>query len=326
MNYQKKASAFYPLCSLLSFRNQGGDGIESAKKRKKISALLILIISSLLISLVYALKSEDQVDELKLWLQSRYPGYACGGHTLKEAVESVGDFAAYLPVDRQANGSIANNPGFFFPLGEDNKAYMHLPVTDKNAVRELREGLNDHPHLKELVLDLRGNTGGNMACACDILDLLTVEEDYGYLLLRNGKKIVLRGNEKRLFFGKITVLIGKDTASAAELMAGVLEKNGGLLLGESTFGKNTVMKAYGILKKPSEENKEPCISLKEGSSRGYDLEDYYGIALLPEGKFYFQDGSTVGKEGISPQGFLCDSDQSEIEKLKRKERKENHEK
>lgn len=109
---------------------------------------------------------------------------------------------------------------------------------------------------KRLILDLRGNGGGDLDSALAILDLFQ----------RGGPMIQLEGRVKPVLaedFGqaspggpledleKIVVLVDRKTASSAEILAGGLQLLGATVIGERTTGKGStqvlrVLEAQGI--------------------------------------------------------------------------------
>lgn len=128
-------------------------------------------------------------------------------------------------------------PGVGYILLEDFNASASKEV--KNAIVELKK-----QGMKELVLDLRNNPGGLLTQAIDICNLF----------LPKGTKIVeTRGkveewNKSYLALNQaidtetpIVVLINNRTASAAEIVAGVLQDyDRAVILGQKSYGKGLV--------------------------------------------------------------------------------------
>lgn len=128
-------------------------------------------------------------------------------------------------------------PGVGYILLEDFNASASKEV--KNAIVELKK-----QGMKELILDLRNNPGGLLTQAIDICNLF----------LPKGTKIVeTRGkveewNKSYLALNQaidtetpIVVLINNRTASAAEIVAGVLQDyDRAVILGQKSYGKGLV--------------------------------------------------------------------------------------
>jgi carboxyl-terminal processing protease len=112
-----------------------------------------------------------------------------------------------------------------------------------NAVENLQEG-----GINKYILDLRDNGGG----------LLTASVETARLFLKDG--IILqqqyRGEEVETFTTRspgplsdipLVVLINKNTASAAEIIAGALQVHSrAQLIGESSFGKDTIQLIFDL--------------------------------------------------------------------------------
>ena len=104
--------------------------------------------------------------------------------------------------------------------------------------------------LKNLILDLRGNTGGYLQAAIDITDEFLKEEKL--IVYTEG------GNQPRESFyatgkGKLEdnnliVIIDEGSASASEIVAGAIQDNDrGLIVGRRSFGKGLVQRQLDFL-------------------------------------------------------------------------------
>lgn len=113
-------------------------------------------------------------------------------------------------------------------------------MTDAEDLLEIWETLPERG-VKAVILDLRGNGGGMLDCAFAMLD--GILEQKGLMASLRWRSD--RGGVERyetdgggLPLNQIVVLTDSGTASAAELMAGVLHEVGGAtLLGDRTYGK-----------------------------------------------------------------------------------------
>ena len=130
-------------------------------------------------------------------------------------------------------------------LLEPGVAYVRVKSFDIRTPKQLRDKLYDlgSTSLKGLVLDLRGNRGGVLEAGVEVASLF----------LPGGESIVrMRGRtvEERTFSAPVpnpsydmplAVLIDRQTASAAEIVAGALQDHDrAVLVGRSSFGKATV--------------------------------------------------------------------------------------
>ncbi len=123
--------------------------------------------------------------------------------------------------------------------------------------------------MKQLLLDLRGNPGGYMDKATDIIDELVGGEDV--IVYTKGKEI---RNNRQTFAGKkgifergsVVVMVDEGSASASEIVSGALQDyDRALVVGRRTFGK-------GLVQQP--------IVLSDGSELRLTVSRYY----IPSGR------------------------------------------
>lgn len=95
--------------------------------------------------------------------------------------------------------------------------------------------------LDGLVLDLRGNPGGSLEQTVEVAQELVPEGEIVRKVGRDGEILntyYSRGEGKPY---PVTVLVNRETASGAEILAGALQDHGAAaLVGETTYGKATV--------------------------------------------------------------------------------------
>lgn len=118
----------------------------------------------------------------------------------------------------------------------------------KRALADLRRSAGDRG-LAGVILDVRGNPGGEVTEAVLVADLF-VEE--GVLTRTRGRGGVILREELATKAGTdsetpLVVLQDRRSASAAELLAVALQDNGrAKIIGERSFGKGTVQEIIGI--------------------------------------------------------------------------------
>ena len=139
-----------------------------------------------------------------------------------------------------------NNVPYFGMINE-NTGYIRLSNFTTGAAHEARNALQElknNPNFKELVLDLRGNPGGLLIEAVDVVNLFVPQ----------GQEIVsTRGRVKqwdqvyRTRFApvdtslRIAVLVSRGSASASEIVAGSLQDlDRAVIVGHRTYGKGLV--------------------------------------------------------------------------------------
>ncbi|MDQ3801230.1 MAG: S41 family peptidase, partial [Acidobacteriota bacterium] len=123
------------------------------------------------------------------------------------------------------------------PLGEEI-GYIKFSAFALKTVEKFCEAISRFKDKKGLVVDMRGNTGGNFGALFGIVSLLT---DKGLVI---GSEINKFGKESRFvqpqlknFKGRLVILTDAQSYSAAEVFAsGLKENNRATIIGETTAG------------------------------------------------------------------------------------------
>jgi carboxyl-terminal processing protease len=131
-------------------------------------------------------------------------------------------------------------------------AYLSLNgFTDKaytEVRREIRK-LQEQGKIEKFILDLRGNPGGLLDAAVDIVNIFvpngeTVVYTKGY---REGEIFFKTRKQPILPDVPLAVLVNEGSASASEIVAGALQDmDRAVIAGTETFGKGLVQKVYTI--------------------------------------------------------------------------------
>ena len=185
----------------------------------------------------------------------------------------------------RSNIPLKNVP--YWGVNEDGIGYIRITRFSKNSDKDFKEGLkylkdND---LRGLIIDLRGNSGGLLNVAINILDNLT---DRGEELLsqkgktpRSNKSWKSRRSPILDSEIPLVVLINKKSASASEIVAGTIQDlDRGIIVGEKSFGKGLVQHMY-------------------------DLNDTTTLKVTTA-KFYLPSGRLIQKQDYLDNGFLTD--------------------
>mgnify|MGYP006197361387 CR=1 FL=1 len=132
----------------------------------------------------------------------------------------------------------------------ENAGYIKISRFAKTTYDEFMDAVSKlkAKGMEKLVIDLRGNGGGYMDAAVNIIDELM---DKGQLIVYTEGKARPRRNyysskKGQLKDTQITVLIDESSASASEIVAGAIQDNDrGTVIGRRSFGK-------GLVQEPSE--------------------------------------------------------------------------
>jgi carboxyl-terminal processing protease len=168
--------------------------------------------------------------------------------------------------------------------------YIKLPRFGRQVAAEFERMLDglEALGLQALILDLRGNPGGDLDQAVKIVDLFVGEKDHPILTERgpDGSKESFPNAAQKPFHPMI-VLVNRTSASAAEVVAGALQDfQRAVVLGEHTFGKG--VKQAGLQLSPQFQ------ALLGGESRFLLTTRYL---YLPLGRSIQGERGLSGREG-----------------------------
>lgn len=123
--------------------------------------------------------------------------------------------------------------------------FMRTTVQEfEGALKELKKR-----NVENLILDLRGNTGGLMNAAVQLADhFLGNNRLIVYTQGLNSTRIDYRATARGDFRkGRLVVLIDENSASASEILTGAIQDwDRGLVMGRRSFGKGLVQKPYPL--------------------------------------------------------------------------------
>ena len=133
---------------------------------------------------------------------------------------------------------------------------------------------------KSLIIDLRENTGGDVEQEIKIADLFV---DSGKTLFitedKKSNRVDTKSSSEKVINIPVVVLVNDYTASASEMLTGMLKDYGiATIVGIKTYGKGVIQQVYNdVLGKKS------------------------GITLkVTTAEYYTPNGNKVNKEGIKP--------------------------
>lgn len=141
----------------------------------------------------------------------------------------------------------------YFGMVNDHTGYIKLTQFLENSADEVKQALTtlkQDPKMKSVILDLRGNGGGLLKEAVDIVNLFVDKSQ---------KIVSQRGKVKEMnmeyFASKtavdtdipVVVLVDRGSASASEIVTGAIQElDRGVIIGQRTFGKGLVQQTYNL--------------------------------------------------------------------------------
>lgn len=160
---------------------------------------------------------------------------------------------------------------------EDGIWYIKISEFDSITTGQFRDEYSKAKSagMKGLIIDLRGNPGGNLDVVVDICCELLPKGLVVYTEDKYGERIEYDCNGKKEIDVPLVVLIDGGSASASEIMAGAIKDYGkGTLIGTKTYGKGIV---------------QSILPLGDGSA-----------VKVTTSKYYTPKGNNIHKIGIEP--------------------------
>jgi carboxyl-terminal processing protease len=137
----------------------------------------------------------------------------------------------------------------FYEMKDGQTGYIAVSEFDDVTYEQFETALNDleAQGMEGLVIDLRGNPGGNLTTVTDMLKLLLPEgtivstkDKYG-----NTEEITCDGENE--FTKPLAVLVNEYSASAAEIFSAAVQDYGtGVIVGTTTYGKGVVQQIIDL--------------------------------------------------------------------------------
>ena len=152
-----------------------------------------------------------------------------------------------------------------------------LSIFAKNTGTQFKNELDklEKDGMEQLIIDVRGNTGGYLDQASDIISNFMDKSHVIYQVERKGKKTKYYSTGTTTKKYKIAVLVNGGSASASEILAAALKESyGAEVIGTTTYGKGTV---------------QTTTKLEGGASIKYTIERW----LTPK-------GNSINETGIAP--------------------------
>ena len=176
-------------------------------------------------------------------------------------------------------------------LDENQTGYLHLIQFGGRSGEEVAKALTKMKNngMKNLILDLRDNTGGLLSSAIEVASFFLPQDRMVVELkgreVDESRTYRTEGTTPRIEVPMV-ILINESSASASEIVAGALSVLGrAKTLGEKSYGKGSVQTIF-------------------------KTSDQSGLRLTTA-MYYLPDGSTIHERGIEPQYFVECSDENE---------------
>ena len=134
-----------------------------------------------------------------------------------------------------------------YEMKEGQIGYIRVSEFDEVTLEQFREAKAalESQGLASMLIDLRGNPGGNLSTVCDMLREILPEGLIVYTEERDGERTEYKCDGKTPWEKPLAVLINGASASASEIFAGAVQDYGiGQLVGTTTYGKGVVQQLF----------------------------------------------------------------------------------
>ena len=152
--------------------------------------------------------------------------------------------------------------------------YIYVSVFAENTDSQFKEEVEklEKDHIDSLIIDLRQNSGGHLKTVTNMISMFIKKGDVIYKLKTKDNIEEFKDETEEHREYPIAIIIDNGSASASEVFTAALkEKYGAVVVGEKSFGKGKVQKAY---------------SLSNGAMIKYTYQEW----LTPEGNYIDQQG------------------------------------
>ena len=159
---------------------------------------------------------------------------------------------------------------------EEGIGYLQITEFDEVTTQQFKENLASlkEQGLEGLIIDLRGNPGGNVTTVCAVAEELLPEGLIFYMEDRNGERTEYKCQGAD-WDTPLVVLVNEYSASASEILSGAVKDSGiGKIVGKKTYGKGVV---------------QNLIPLEDGSAIKITVANYYT-----------RGGNDINLKGVEP--------------------------
>lgn len=134
---------------------------------------------------------------------------------------------------------------------KENIGYIYISSFEGNVAKQFENEYNElkDKGIKSLIIDIRNNGGGIVDEALDIADLMTNKNETLLIELdKEGKEEIKKAKKDKIIEMPITLLINEYSASASEILAGILKEKveNATLIGNTTYGKGVIQTLYPL--------------------------------------------------------------------------------
>lgn len=167
----------------------------------------------------------------------------------KISLEYIREGKEYKTSVTKSNVNLQSVQSKTYTYNSQKVGYIRIDIFAGNTYEQFKkkfetlkkEGINS------LIIDLRGNSGGYLSTAENIISLFLDSSHPIYQIQKQGVTTKYYSKGKKDQKLKIAILVNGSSASASEILTSALmEQDGAIVIGEKTYGKGTVQELQDL--------------------------------------------------------------------------------
>lgn len=169
----------------------------------------------------------------------------------------------------------------YYEMKDDKIGYIGIVEFDDVTTSQFENALNDleSQGMQGLIIDLRGNPGGNVSTVTAIAEMLLPKGLIFYYEDKDGRRTEYNATGEHEFTKPLAVLVNGYSASASEILSGAIQDAGiGTIIGTQTYGKGVV---------------QSIVDLKDGTAVKITIAGYFT-----------RNGRDINHKGITPDEIV----------------------
>ena len=173
--------------------------------------------------------------------------------------------------------TLIQNQSVKYEMLDDQIGYISVTGFEDLTAGQFEAAILDltDQKMKSVIIDLRGNPGGNLSTVVDMCDMILSGGTIVSIEDRNGKGETYTADAECILQVPMVLLVNENSASASEVFTGAMKDHGiATIVGTTTYGKGSVQELY---------------SLNDGTIFKFTVAEY----RLPS-------GVSINKKGIKP--------------------------
>lgn len=192
--------------------------------------------------------------------------------------EEYAAFQASMSEEEQGTGSTVTAS-----LEDGHVGRIAISVFGPGTYEGLKKAVSTHDaDVDRWIVDLRGNTGGDLRAAVDAMSVFMGKGDLVYLREKGDKMYCAASDSAKESMDPVIALVNSHTASAAELFAAnVRDRQRGIVIGSRTYGKGVAQSLFTAKEYPEAFSDGSALLLTTGVAFSDSLTTANVMGVIP---------------------------------------------